>query len=83
MTRRVTNCSPSSVPPRESLIGHWECSQQCVWLFLTASLPEVGGAWERPELSGADSGGARTKEREGGGGGGEEPLIGLEEQPGA
>lgn len=42
-----------------------------MWLFLTASLPEVGGAWERPELSGAESS-ARRKKREGGGGGGDD-----------
>lgn len=35
-------------------------------MFLTASLPEVGGALERPELSGAESS-ARRKKSEGGG----------------
>lgn len=35
-------------------------------MFLTASLPEVGGAWERSEQSGAESS-ARRKKSEGGG----------------
>lgn len=56
-----------------------------MWLFLTASLPEVGGAWERPELSGAESS-ARRKKSEGGGGDDDDAddelsVMRMEQQP--
>lgn len=55
-----------------------------MWLFLTASLPEVGGAWEILELSGAESS-ARRKKSEGGGGGddadNELSVMRMEKQP--
>lgn len=54
-------------------------------MFLTASLPEVGGAWERPELSGAESS-ARRKKSEGGGGDDDDAddelsVMRMEQQP--
>lgn len=55
-----------------------------MWLFLTASLPEVGGAWEILELSGAVSS-ARRKKSEGGGGDddadNELSVMRMEKQP--
>lgn len=52
----------SEVPPDRQP----EVSPTSVWLFLIASLSEEGGAWERPELSGAESGAHRTKSEGGG-----------------